>query len=175
MGRNKIPTTVITSKVLTRAGRHGPRKKKKIIPICQLASMYFKVKCRNNFDSESPVVSFSFKILPPWYQTWWAYTIYILLFFGSLYLFYKKQQRKYKRQQQIKLQEQQRKYDEEQKQLQLQHQLEIQESEKQIIELKNEKLQSEVQHKNTELASSAMNLVRKKEILSKLKEDLVAL
>jgi DNA-binding CsgD family transcriptional regulator len=133
----------------------------------------FKVKCRNNFDNESPVASFPFTILPPWYQTWWAYTLYVLVFSSLLYLFYKRQQRKYKRLQLLKLQEQQRKYDEEQKQLQLQHQLEIQESEKQIIELKNEKLESEVLHKNTELASSAMNLVRKKEILSKLKEDLV--
>ena len=90
-----------------------------------------------------------------------------------MYLFYKRQQNKYKRLQQLKLQEQQRKYAEEQKQLQLQHQLEIQQSEKQIIELRNEKLQSEVEHKNSELASSAMNLVQKKEMLSKLKEDLV--
>lgn len=132
----------------------------------------FKVKCRNNFDNESTISGFSFTILPPWYQTWWAYTLYIITFVSLLYLFYKRQQRKYKRLQQIKLQEQQRKYDEEQKQLQLQHQLEIQESEKQIIQLRNEKLQSEVEHKNAELASSAMNLVRKKEMLSKLKEDL---
>jgi ligand-binding sensor domain-containing protein/DNA-binding CsgD family transcriptional regulator len=135
-------------------------------------SYTFKVKCRNNFDSESPVAGFSFKILPPWYRTWWAWTLYVILFFGFLYLFYKRQHRRYKRLQQLKLQEQQRKYAEEQKQLQLQHQLEIQESEKQIIELRNEKLQSEVQHKNSELASSAMNLVRKKEMLSKLKDDL---
>jgi DNA-binding CsgD family transcriptional regulator len=133
----------------------------------------FKVKCRNNFDNESSVAAFSFTILPPWYQTWWAYTLFVLVFVGLLYLFYKRQQRKYKKLQQVKLQEQQRKYDEEQKQLQLQHQLEIQESEKEIIQLRNEKLQSEVEHKNSELASSAMNLVRKKEILSKLKEDLV--
>jgi DNA-binding CsgD family transcriptional regulator len=96
----------------------------------------------------------------------------VAFFAGVLYFFYKKQQQKYKKLQQKKLQEQQRKYDEEQKQLQLQHQLEIQESEKQIIQLRNEKLQSEVEHKNSELASSAMNLVRKKEMLSKLKEDL---
>ena len=132
----------------------------------------FKAKCRNNFDSESPVAAFSFKVLPPWYQTWWAYILYGIIFFGLLYFFYKRQQRKYKRVQQQKLLEQQRKYNEEQKQLQLQHQLEIQESEKQIIELRNEKLQSEVEHKNSELASSAMNLVRKKEMLSKLKDDL---
>ncbi|MEO7984512.1 MAG: triple tyrosine motif-containing protein, partial [Bacteroidota bacterium] len=133
----------------------------------------FRVKCRNNFDNESSVASFSFTILPPWYQAWWAYTLYVLLFSGGIYFFYKRQQRKYKRLQQLKLKEQQRKYAEEQKQLQFQHQLEIQESEKQIIQLKNEKLESEVEHKNSELASSAMNLVRKKEILSKLKEDLV--
>ncbi|HEV7783110.1 MAG TPA: triple tyrosine motif-containing protein [Chitinophagaceae bacterium] len=133
----------------------------------------FKVKCRNNFDNESPVTGFSFTILPPWYQTWWAYTLYGIIFSGLIYFFYKRQQRKYKRQQQLKLQEQRRKYDEEQRELQLQHQLEIQENEKQIIQLKNEKLESEVRHKNSELASSAMNLVRKKEILSKLKEDLV--
>ncbi|NCU03345.1 MAG: transcriptional regulator, partial [Chitinophagaceae bacterium] len=132
----------------------------------------FNVKSRNNPDNQSPVTGFSFKILPPWYQTWWAYTVYVLLFFSLLYLFYKRQQRKYKRLQQLKLQEQQRKYDEEQKQLQLQHQIEIEKSEKQIVELRNEKLQSEVEHKNSELASSAMNLVQKKEMLSKLKEDL---
>jgi DNA-binding CsgD family transcriptional regulator/ligand-binding sensor domain-containing protein len=133
----------------------------------------FQVKCRNNIDNESPVSSYSFSILAPWYQTWWAYSIYIIAFGFLLYLFYKRQQRKYKRLQLLKLQEQQRKYDEEQKQLQFLHQLELGENEKQIIRLKNEKLESEVEHKNSELASSAMNLVRKKEILSKLKGDLV--
>ena len=133
----------------------------------------FKVKCRNNPDNEPSSSRFSFSILPPWYQTWWAYTLYIIATVSLLYFFYKNQQRKYKRLQQIKLQEQKRKYDEEQKQLQLIHQLEIQESEKKIIHLKNEKLQSEVEHKNSELASSAMNLVQKKEMLSKLKDDLI--
>jgi ligand-binding sensor domain-containing protein/DNA-binding CsgD family transcriptional regulator len=133
----------------------------------------FKVKCRNNPDNESKESVFTFKILPPWYETWWAYTIYVLLFFSLLYFFYKRQQGKYKKLQQLKLQEQRRKYDEEQKQLQLQHQLEIQQTEKQLVELRNEKLQSEVEHKNSELATSAMNLVQKKELLSKLKEDLV--
>jgi DNA-binding CsgD family transcriptional regulator len=133
----------------------------------------FHVKTRNNIDSESPASTYSFTVLPPWYNTWWAYTLYVLLFAGLLYFFYKRQQRKYRRLQQLKLQEQQRKYDEEQKQLQYQHQLEMEKNEKEIIRLRNEKLQGEVQHKNSELASSAMNLVRKMEILSKLKEDLL--
>lgn len=134
----------------------------------------FMVKCRNNFDNESPAVSFSFTILPPWYRTWWAWLLYSCAFFGILYILYKAQQQKYKRRQQRQLEEQQRKYEEEQKRLQMQHQLEISESEKQIAQLRSEKLQAEVEHKNTELASSAMNLVHKVEMLSKLKQDLVA-
>lgn len=133
----------------------------------------FRVKCRNNFNNESPESSFAFTIFPPWYQTWWAYSLYVISFFGLLYLFYKSQQRRYKIQQQKKLQEQQQKWETEQRQLQMQHLLEIGESEKQIIQLKNEKLLAEVDHKNSELASTAMNMVRKMETLSKLKEDLL--
>lgn len=134
----------------------------------------FRVKSRNNSGNESAVASFSFQILPPWYQTWWGYSLFAIIFLVILYSFYKYQQRKYKRLQRAKLLEQQRKNEEEQRQLQLQHELALRENEKQIIQLRNEKLQSEVQHKNSELASSAMNLVRKKEILSKLKDDLSA-
>lgn len=133
----------------------------------------FKVKCRNNLENESAVDSFAFSIRPPWYNTWWANSLYVILFGVVLYLFYKRQQQKYKRQQQRKLQEQRRKYDEEQEKLRIQHQLALSESDKQIAQLKNDKLQAEVEHKNTELASSAMNLVHKVEILSKIKEDLI--
>ncbi len=133
----------------------------------------FEVKSRNNIDSESPVSSFRFRILAPWYQTWWAYLLFTGFGFGVLYFFYKRQQEKYRKLQAQKLQEQKRKYAEEQEQLRYRHQFEMEKNEKEIIRLKNEKLQSEVSHKNAELASSAMSLVRKMEILSKLKEDLV--
>lgn len=133
----------------------------------------FQVKSRNNFDNESPIASIAFSILPPWYRTWWAYSFYALVFVAVLYIFYKYQQHKYKTQQQIKLAAQQKKYDEEQKRLQMQHQLELAESEKKIAQLRSEKLLAEVEHKNTELASTAMNLVHKVEILTKIKGDLL--
>ncbi|WP_315820373.1 triple tyrosine motif-containing protein [Paraflavitalea speifideaquila] len=132
-----------------------------------------QVKCRQSADNESAIATWSFHVSPPWYRTWWAYLLFAFLLFGLLYIFYKRQQEKYKRLQQLKLQEQQRKYAEEQSQLQVQHELEIGKSEKQIIQLENEKLEAEIGHKNAELASSAMSLVRKMEILSRLKEDLV--
>jgi DNA-binding CsgD family transcriptional regulator len=133
----------------------------------------FRIKCRNSFNNESPPALYSFRILPPWYRTWWAYALYALLLAGALYLFYKKQQYKYRRQQQDELQKQQRTYDEEQKRLQMQYRLELSESDKQIAQLRNEKLQVEVEHKNSELASSALSLVHKAEILSKIKENLI--
>lgn len=132
----------------------------------------FQVKCRNNFNNESAIASYRFVILPPWYQTIWARALYAFCFLGALYFFYKKQQQKYKKQELAKLEEQQRKYFEEQKRLQMMHELEIGKSEKEIVQLRNEKLQVELEHKNSELASSAMNLVHKMEIFSKLKEDL---
>lgn len=39
----------------------------------------FFVKTRNKPGFESTATSYSFVILPPWHQTWWAYAAYILL------------------------------------------------------------------------------------------------
>ena len=55
----------------------------------------------------------------------------------------------------------------------MQHQLELAESDKKIAQLRSEKLLAEVDHKNTELATSAMNLVHKVEILTRIKGDLI--
>ncbi|HAS41333.1 MAG TPA: hypothetical protein DCS93_12680, partial [Microscillaceae bacterium] len=44
-----------------------------------------KVKAKNIYDKESLVSSFSFVILPPWYRTWWAYTLYVI---GSIALIF---------------------------------------------------------------------------------------
>ena len=130
----------------------------------------FRVKCRNSVDNESPVTTYSFSILPPWYQTWWAWTLYSLLFCYLLYFFYKRQQRKYKRLQQIKLREQQRQYDEEQKQLQFQHQLEISKNEKEIINLRNEKLQAEIEQKNLEEEQQRLQFLHQIEVEKNEKE-----
>lgn len=124
----------------------------------------FQVKARNNPGNESGVSSFSFIVLPPWYQTVWAYFLYAIAAMAAVYLLYHRQKRKFL--------SQQKKYEEEQKRLQYLHQLEMDKSEKEIIALRNEKLQTQIHHKNTELASVAMHLVQKGELLSKIKEEL---
>jgi signal transduction histidine kinase/CheY-like chemotaxis protein len=46
----------------------------------------FHVKAKNIYDVESPETSFSFVILPPWYNTWWAYLLYAIGAFSIIYL-----------------------------------------------------------------------------------------
>ena len=68
---------------------------------------------------------------------------------------------------------QQARHEEDQERLQYLHQLELDKSEKEIVKLKNEKLEQEIGHKNKELASSAMHLVQKGELLGNIREELM--
>ena len=127
----------------------------------------FKVKARNNLGNESDTGSYNFSVMPPWYQTYWAYAVYVCLFLFGAYMLYNFLRRKFN--------EQQQQHQEEQKRLLYLHQLEMEKTEKEIVKLKNEKLEAEIQHKNTELASVAMHLVQKGELLGKIKEQMVKL
>jgi ligand-binding sensor domain-containing protein/DNA-binding CsgD family transcriptional regulator len=124
----------------------------------------FQVKARNNLGNESAVESYTFTVLPPWYQTNWAYGFYTCLVFFAGYFLYRSQKKKFARQQ--------KKYEEEQKRLQYLHQLELEKTEKEIIKLQNEKLEAEIEHKNTELASTAMHLLQKGEMMTRIKDEM---
>ena len=45
----------------------------------------FTVKARNSYAIESEQAMFTFIILPPWYQTWWAYGGYFVGFVGLIF------------------------------------------------------------------------------------------
>ena len=49
----------------------------------------FKLKARSPDGVWSEPVIFTFKVLPPWYRTWWAYLLYAILFIGSIWRFVK--------------------------------------------------------------------------------------
>jgi len=134
----------------------------------------FEVAARSNNGRHSPLSLFVFTISPPWYNTILAWIVYVAIFIALLYYFYKRQQRKYILQHTERLKKQRARYEEEQRRLQYQHQLEIEKSEKEIIRLKNIRLQSEVEHNNAVLASNTMNLLHKRELLNKIKDEILA-
>ncbi|KAA9037602.1 transcriptional regulator [Ginsengibacter hankyongi] len=127
-------------------------------------SYTFQVKVRNNLGRESGIATFAFKILPPWYQTTGAYLIYFLLFGLAIYTIYRILRKKFILQKE--------KHDEEQKRLSYIHELELNKTENELVALRNEKLEADINFKNSELASSAMHLVKKGELLSKIKSEL---
>lgn len=135
----------------------------------------FEVRARNNTGRLSGVSWFVFTISPPWYNTFTAWFLYIVLIIAGMYFFYKRQQRKYINQHANRLKEQRKKFEEEQRRLQYLHQLEIEKSENEIIRLKNIKLQTEVEHNNAVLASNTMNLLQKRELLNKIKDEILAI
>ncbi len=124
----------------------------------------FRVKARNNLGNESPVKSYRFTVLPPWYLTIWAFIVYAITFSLLIFQLYRYFYQKFK--------EQQAKYEEEQRKLQYMHQLEMDKAEKELIALRNAKLEAEIQVKNTELASAALHLVQKSDVLHKIKEQM---
>ncbi len=46
----------------------------------------FRVQARNVYGHIGREEVFEFKIQPPWYRTWWAYSVYVLLLFLAIFL-----------------------------------------------------------------------------------------
>lgn len=131
-------------------------------------SYEFKLKAINNYSVESEIDSFRFIILPPWYKTNLAYTIYALLaailllttiFYINLRLKRSKEREKEKHKQELKEREEQ-----------FQHQSLI--TEKEIIKLRNDKLTVEMIHRDKELANQTNSIIQKNKFLMKLNLEL---
>jgi len=48
-------------------------------------SYTFRVKARSPDGIWSDTISYAFKVLPPWYRTWWAYLLFTMLFVGIVW------------------------------------------------------------------------------------------
>ncbi len=118
----------------------------------------FKVKARNNLGSESSVATYAFYIKPAWYETIWVYLLYLVALIALIRALIERQKKIHRK---------------EQDNLKHLHQLEIDSNEKQIVELQNEKLETEVNFKNKELAAMGMNLLQKNKLISKIKDEIV--
>jgi hypothetical protein len=128
----------------------------------------FRVKARNLLEAETVETFYSFTILPPWYESTIFIIIYSLIIMGVLFLivlFVKKKSEEGARKMEI-LKEKEM---EEKEKI---FQFDAKEKEKEIVALKNQKLQYELRHKSQELANSTMNVIRKNEILLELNKGI---
>lgn len=126
----------------------------------------FLVRAKINDELVSEVSVFEFSVLPPFYASNWAIFIYILLIGILLYLG--------KKQYEHKLEKDRRKIlakVQEEKEAFLKKEAEA--TEKQILQIQTDKLQTELKSKTRELANSAMSLVYKNELLQKLSEEMI--
>ncbi len=131
----------------------------------------FTAQARNAYGQVSDGLDFGFTISPPWYATGYArfgyFLLGLLVIFGIVQYITKKEERKteaFKREQVEKL-----------KRREAEFRTEVEKSETEIVGLRNEKLSTDINHKNSQLASATMHLVQKSEILIKLKTDLTTL
>lgn len=107
-----------------------------------------KAKVSDVWGYESQIYSIPVVVLPPWYASLVAKICYLLLVALLLIIFRIGIIRK------IKIAEQRKR----------------EESDKELVKLKNEKLQAEIAYKVKELGSSTMMIIQKNKILSDLKE-----
>lgn len=118
----------------------------------------FRVRSRDIYNREGSEASYRFTVQPPWFRTTWAYAFYGLIGLGLLFAV--NRVARYEQQKRMRLKE-------------IQHQEEVLRAEKEIIKLNNEKLETELSHKNKELASSAMHIVHNAETIQKIRNSLI--
>jgi DNA-binding CsgD family transcriptional regulator len=124
-------------------------------------SYTFKVKAKIANSSPENIASYSFVVLKPWYATNLAIIIYVLLSVYLAYFVNKKYKDYYQRQREKLIEENN-----------LLLEIKELENEQQLMKIRNEQLAKDVDSKNKELAVSTMNLIKKNELLSLIKEDL---
>jgi len=123
----------------------------------------FKVRSGIPDIYTSNTAYFSFYIQHPWYATPLAYGIYaflILLGIAGLIWVPRKQFEKEKAL-----------IEQEKEQKVAFHQEEVRQSKEELMAVRNEKLNAEIEHKNRELASTTMHLLQKNELIQKLKTE----
>ncbi len=128
----------------------------------------FKVRAKSLLEANPVETSFEFTILPPWYESKMALFVYFLLMILLVYVLIhfvkiksEEGARKMEAKKKLEMEEQKKRFEDDAK-----------EKRKEIVELKNQRLQYDLRHKSQELASSTMNLIRKNEILLEMSRSL---
>jgi len=128
----------------------------------------FMVQTRNHQGEITTGKTLYLTVNPPFHRSMLAKSFYVLMGVGGLFLVFRFQKRRYKRKEEKTEEARQRERSIEQQKL-----IEVkQQKERELRRLKEEKMQSELQHLNKLLATSTMNLVVKNEFIEAIKKEL---
>ncbi|MEQ5792742.1 hypothetical protein J4E06_16875 [Muricauda sp. NFXS6] len=123
----------------------------------------FRVRAKIGDKLSSNVPTYAFRIERPWYITNFMIVLYILIFAVGSFLIHQAYRRYYHSRQRKLIEENKREME-----------LAKAQNEKEIIKIKNEQLQEEFRSKSNELAASTLSIIRKNELLSKVKDQLLS-
>ncbi len=123
----------------------------------------FNVRSRIGNKLSGNVAAYSFIIARPWYLTKVMLGLYLLFAILAGFAIHNAYKRHYRKRQQKLIERNEREMA-----------LAKAQNDKEIIKIKNEQLQEEFKSKSNELAASTMSIIKKNELLSKVKEQLVA-
>ncbi|MCL6266317.1 helix-turn-helix and ligand-binding sensor domain-containing protein [Flagellimonas myxillae] len=126
-------------------------------------SYIFNVRAKIGERSSENIASYGFTIARPWYRSNLFLIIYLFAFILGSIAIHNAYRRYYHRRQQKLIEKNQREMA-----------LAKAQNEKEIIKLKNQQLKEDFKNKSNELAASTMSIIKKNELLSKVKEQLVA-
>jgi DNA-binding CsgD family transcriptional regulator/cell division protein FtsL len=121
----------------------------------------FVVRARVGNDLSVNEASYSFSIARPWYLSTMARIVYVAIFLLLISAIHTAYRRYFRRQKQKLIEENK-------KNLELTRLA----NEQEIVNLKNEQLQKDIEAKNRELAMTTMSLLNKSELLNGIKKDL---
>nr|WP_321234182.1 triple tyrosine motif-containing protein [uncultured Psychroserpens sp.] len=121
----------------------------------------FNVRARLGDNISTNTASYNFSIDKPWYLTNSMIGLYVFGFIAFSFLMHNIYKRYYRKQRETLLETNRREME-----------LKELETEQQLMQFKNEKLQQDVDNKNRELAISTMSLIKKNEFLNNIKEEL---
>ena len=122
----------------------------------------FEVRARVGGQISQNTVKYNFTVARPWYVSIAAFVVYALFIMVIIGLIQFYNRRYYKRQKKALIIKNQKELD-----------LARIKGEGEIMKMKNEQLQNDFKNKSRQLAASAMNIVKKNELLNAIKKDLM--
>lgn len=131
----------------------------------------FRVRALNRISGRTQEIEAVIKVLPAWYETWLAYIIYIVAAGLACRYVLKIIKRRTERELVRIKAEQERQMREQEIKLQV----EREKRKHQLAEMRNEQLDTELKHKQSQLSDSTMNLMRKNDMLQQIDREMAEL